>query len=150
MISRRNYLGLVVLLALPGCADSEAPPFVEFAGGGFVFNYRTANHFYGFVVKQIKPLPAGSKLRVTFEIPGGKEEVQEIATIPGRLQYKFQTGDLDGIEAGHQYRAILTLLDGKTGRELDRLEKTFATEVDQSKLPQKPLVVGPGYEQPKN
>ena len=148
MISRRSYLGLLVMLALPGCAGNEIPPFIEFAGGGFVFNYRTANHFYGLVVKQIKPLPAGSKLRVSFEIPGGRQEVQEIATVPGRLQYKFQTGDLDGIEAGHQYRAILTLLDGETGRELDRLEKTFKTDVDQSKLPEKPLVVGPGYEQP--
>ena len=150
MISRRNCLGLVVMLALPGCGGSEAPPFIEFAGGGFVFNYRTANHFYGLVVKQIKPLPAGSKLRVSFEIPGGRQEVQEIATVPGRLQYKFQTGDLDGIEAGHHYRAILMLLDGETGRELDRLEKTFKTDVDQSKLPERPLVAGPGYEQPKN
>ena len=76
--------------------------------------------------------------------------MQEIATVPGRLQYKFQTGDLDGIEAGHHYRAILTLLDAETGRELDRLEKTFKTDVDQSKLPDKPLVAGPGYEQPEN
>ena len=151
MINRRACLGLgALLLLVGGCSGGDSPPFLVYAGGGFVFNYRTANHFYGFVVKQTKPLPQGSKLRVSFEIPGGKQEVQEVATVAGRLQYKFQTGDLDGIEAGHAYHAILTLLDAKTGLELDRLDMTFKTEADQSKLPQKPLVVGPGYEQPKN
>ena len=64
--------GLVVLLGiqlqLSGCGEDSAKPYVEFAGGGFIFNYRTANHYYGFVVRQKKPLPAGSKLEARFEV----------------------------------------------------------------------------------
>jgi hypothetical protein len=79
-------------------------------------------------------------------VPGGKMETQEEPAVPGRLQYKFQTGDLEGIEPGHPYTATLVVLD-KTGKEIGRFEKSFMTEVDQSKLPERPLVEGPGYQQ---
>ena len=147
MPDRRALLLALLLPALAACGDDAPKPYFEFAGGGFVFNYRTANHFYGFVVRQKTPLPDGARIRVTFETPQG-EQVQNIDAVPGRLQYKFQTGDLDGIVAGHPYKAVLVVLDGATEKELGRLEKTFKTEADQSKLPDKPLVVGPGYEQP--
>lgn len=142
---RRLVLFLLAPLLL-ACGGEDTRPYLEFAGGGFVFNYRTANHYYGFVARQVRPLPEGARLRVTFEIPGGKTEVQEEPAVSGRLQYKFQTGDLEGIEAGHPYEANLVVLDGATGKELFRLSHSFKTDVDQSKLPAKPLVVGPGYE----
>lgn len=140
---------LFVAPLLWACDGGPLGPYLEFAGGGFVFNYRTANHFYGFVVRQKRPLPEGSRLRATFELPGGGRDIQEIVTVPGRLQYKFQTGDLDGIIAGHAYNVSLALVDGATGADLERLEKTFTTEIDQSSLPSEPLVIGPGYQQPK-
>ena len=52
--------------------------------------------------------------------------------------------DIDGIQANHPYKAVLVLLD-KQGRELQRMEKSFKTEIDQSTLPSEPLVLGPGY-----
>lgn len=146
MPDRRSILLLPLSLMLLGCDGEDKRPYLEYAGGGFVFNYRTANHYYGLVVRQVKPLPEGAKIRVTFEVPGGKTEVQEEAAVPGRLQYKFQTGDLDGIEKNHPYKATVVVLDGKTGAELGRLEKSFKTDVDQSSLPKDPLVVGPGYQ----
>ncbi len=144
-----DHRRLVLLLLAPllwACGDDPARPYLEFAGGGFVFNYRTANHFYGFVVRQAKPLPEGARLKVVFEVPGGRTETQEEPAVPGRLQYKFQTGDLEGIVPGHPYVATLLVLDSATGQELGRLTHSFKTDADQSKLPGKPLVVGPGYE----
>ena len=142
---RHVVLGLLAPL-LWACGDDPNRPYLEYAGGGFVFNYRTANHFYGFVVRQLKPLPEGARLKVIFEVPGGKTEIHEEPATPGRLQYKFQTSDLDGIISGHTYAATLLVLDGATGKELGRLTRSFKTDIDQSKLPGRPLVTGPGYE----
>lgn len=139
-------LGFTALLA--GCGDDSAKPYLEFVGGGFIFNYRTADHYYGFVVRQKKPLPDGSKLEARFEVPGGPEQVVEQASRPGQLQYVFQTGDLQGIVKGHPYKAVLRVLDGATGAEIAKYEKSFKTDVDQSTLPEDPLVIGPGYQQP--
>jgi hypothetical protein len=146
---RRGLLlavGLAVLLS--GCEDDAAKPYLEFVGGGFIFNYRTANHYYGFVVRQKKPLPEGSRLEVQFEVPGGPAQIVVQPARSGQLQYVFQTGDLDGIVKGHSYKASLRILDGTTGAEIAKYEKSFKTDVDQSALPEDPLVVGPGYQKP--
>jgi hypothetical protein len=146
MTSRSRRLALLLLAAavLTSCGDDAVGPYLEYAGGGFIFNYRTANHYYGLVVRQKRPLPEGSSFEVRFEVPGG-EQVQQEPAAAGRLQYKFQTGDLEGIEAGHPYKAVV-ILRAAGGQEIERLEKQFTTTVDQSKLPAKPLVTGPGYE----
>lgn len=140
-------VALAAGLALAACEDDTAKPHLEFAGGGFVFNYRNADHFYGFVARQRKPLPEGSILEARFEVPGGEETVR-LPAQPGQLQYSFKTGNLRGIVKDHPYRATLILRDGKTGAEIARYEKSFATSVDQASLPDKPLVVGPGYAEP--
>lgn len=142
--SRRLALLLLAAAVLTACGDDAAGPHLEYAGGGFIFNYRTANHYYGLVVRQKKPLPEGSSFEVRFEVPGGEQVLQE-PILAGRLQYKFQTGDLDKIETGHPYKAVV-ILRSANGQEIERLEKQFTTTVDQSKLPAKPLVTGPGYE----
>jgi hypothetical protein len=152
MLKTSGQLLLVIVLAGPvsGCNDDASTPYVEFVGGGFIFNYRTANHYYGFVVRQKKPLPEGSRLEARFEVPGKEsEQVVEQPTRRGQLQYVFQTGDLDGIVTGHPYKAALRILDGSTGAVIATYETTFKSSVDQSTLPEGPLVVGPGYQQPQ-
>jgi hypothetical protein len=151
MLKMSGQLLLMIALAgtLWGCKDDAPTAYVEFTGGGFIFNYRTANHYYGFVVRQKKPLPEGGRLEARFEVPGGRpEQVVEQPTRRGQLQYVFQTGDLDGIVKDHPYKAILRILDGTTGAVIAKYETTFKTHVDQSTLPEGPLVVGPGYQQP--
>lgn len=150
MISRQLLLAIALAGVFSGCKDDASTPYVEFVGGGFIFNYRTANHFYGFVVRQKRPLPEGSRLEARFEVPGKElEQVVEQPTRPGQLQYVFQTGDLDGIVTGHPYKAALRILDGTTGAVIATYETTFKSAVDQSALPESPLVVGPGYQQPQ-
>ena len=141
VLSRRG-LPLALAVLVTACQDDDKP-YLEFAGGGFIFNYRTANHYYGLVIRQKKPLPEGARLEARFETPNGMEIVTEPA-VAGRLQYKFQTGDLDGILAGHSYVVVVALIDAE-GTTLERLERSFQTTVDQSKLPDQPLVSGPGY-----
>ena len=148
----RGQLSLVIALTglLLGCQEDASTPYVEFVGGGFIFNYRTANHYYGFVVRQKKPLPEGSRLEARFEVPGRElEQVVEQPMRRGQLQYVFQTEDLDGIVKDHPYKATLRILDGTTGAVVASYQTTFKSSVDQSTLPKGPLVVGPGYQQPQ-
>ena len=149
-MSLRLKLAFALAGLLLGCKEDASTAYVEFAGGGFIFNYRTADHYYGFVVRQKKPLPEGSRLEARFEVPGGRpEQVVEQPSRPGQLQYVFQTGDIDGIVKNHPYRATLRILDGTTGAVIAKYKTTFKTDVDQSMLPEGPLVVGPGYQQPQ-
>lgn len=139
--------GLSLLLA--ACGDDSATPYVEFVGGGFIFNYRNAELYYGFVARPKKALPEGAVLEAQFEIPGTAEPLVIREPVrQGRLQYMFRTGHLQGIVKDHPYKAVIRLIDGKTGNEIARYEKTFRTQVDQSTLPDQPLTVGPGYQQP--
>ena len=148
-----SKLGLVmaVLLGatLSACGEDASTPYFEFVGGGFIFNYRNAEHYYGFVARPKKALPEDARLEAQFEVPGDapplviKEPVR-----PGQLQYMFRTGHLQGIVKNHPYKAVLRLIDGKTGEEIASYEKTFATEADQSSLPAEPLAIGPAYQQP--
>ena len=151
ILKKSQQLLLAIALAglLLSCKDDASTPYVEFVGGGFIFNYRTANHYYGFVVRQKKPLPEDSKLEARFEVPGSEpEQVVEQPVRRGQLQYVFQTGDLEGIVKDHPYKAKLRILDRTTGAVIAEYETTFKTAVDQATLPEGPLVVGPGYQQP--
>jgi hypothetical protein len=136
---------LIALLVLAGCGDDSSKPYLQFQGGGFVFNYRNAEAFYGFVAKPDRPMPEGAVIEVTFDTPGfpDKYVIREPAK-PGQLQYMFRTPPLHGIQKDHDYKAAMRVLD-KDGKELAQYGKTYRSDVDQSALPDKPLVVGPGY-----
>jgi len=142
-MNRRHSLLALAALGLAACGEEQ--PYFSFAGGGFIFNYRLADHYYGFVLRRKKAAPAGSRLEVVFELPGGAEKTETMAVEQNRLDYLFRTPPLTGIERGHAYRARVRLIDAQ-GAELARYDKSFTTDVDQSTLPQDPLVVGPGYQ----
>ena len=144
MISRRITFALAALALLAACKD-DSSPYLEFAGGGFVFNYRTADDYYGFVARLKKPLPEGGKVEAQFEVPQGGPEILTEDVQEGQFQYVFRTSNLRGVVKDHPYKAVLLVRD-KTGAEMARYERTFQTDVDQSTLPTDPLVVGPGYQ----
>ena len=138
---------LFVAVFLAGCSEDPNAPYLSFAGGGFVFNYRNAEAFYGFVAKPLRTLPEGGVIEAQFEVPGNPEpaSVKE-KVVQGQVQYSFKSPLLIGIEAKHDYKAVLRLIDAQ-GKEIARYEQNFHTDVDQSMMPNQPLVVGPGYQQ---
>ena len=144
---RQFMLLITVLFALMGCNEDSNAPYLEFAGGGFIFNYRNAEAFYGFVARPVRTLPEGSVIEVQFEVPNSstpyvvKQDVK-----PGVLQFTFRTEDLRGIEKDHPYKAVMRLLASPEGAEIARYERTYHADVEQASLPDKPLVVGPGYQ----
>ena len=55
--------------------------------------------------------------------------------------YKLQSDPLTHITKGGQYTVTIRLLD-KAGKELDKKDRVFISDEDQSTLPSKPLVEG--------
>jgi hypothetical protein len=62
------------------------------------------------------------------------------------VRIAFQTPPLEGVIADHPYKVIVVLTDA-TGSELQRIEKAFESDLDQSVLPERPLAIGPGYQE---
>jgi hypothetical protein len=146
MITRRSFILLAFVAAATGCGEDGERPYLEVAGGSFVFNYRIAQLTYGIVLRQLRPVPQGSVLEASFDLPGGGQHVELKPTRAGGLQYSFESPPLKGAKKNDVYMLRVRLLSRAGGEEIARLEKKYTVEVDQSTLPSKPLVVGPGYE----
>ncbi len=126
--------------------SSEDKPYLTFAGGGFVFNYRLATADYGFVARVTRTIPAGSIIEAQFENPaGGDSIVLRQSTKADRSSYVFRTPPLQGVRAGRDYQVVLRLLDPEH-EEFASYRKSFRSSVDQNVLPATPPVVGPGYQ----
>ncbi|MGH8707178.1 MAG: hypothetical protein ACREVD_03865 [Burkholderiales bacterium] len=127
------------------CSDGDGP-YLEFLGGGFVFNYRLAEADYGFVVKRLRRIPDGTVVEARLENPAGGEPfvLREAATWD-RLEYVFRSPPVRGVRAGRHYRVEVRLLEAG-GKVLASYARTFRSDVDQSVLPEQAPVVGPGYQ----
>ncbi len=147
----KNHLGTAVLLGLgmllASCGEQPSKPYLKIVGGGFIFNYRYATMNYGFVAKQLKPLPEGSILEASFDLPDSETNylVKKPAT-PGKFQYSFESEPLHGVKKNTPYKVTLRLIEAATGKELAMLEKSFTSDVDQEGLPTKAPVTGIGYQ----
>lgn len=139
-----TYLLLAVVLG--ACDSSNDKPYLAFAGGGFIFNYRLATADYGFVARVLRSIPEGSIVEAEFENPdGGSPIVLRQNAKAGRMSYVFRTPPVQGVIANQDYRVVLRLLDPERG-EFARYEKSFRSDANQTVLPESPPVVGPGYQ----
>src|SRR5262245_2629543 len=134
MKTKLSLIALALALSLAACGEDTSSPYLEFAGGGFIFNYRNAQAFYGFVAKPLRTLPESGVIEARFDMPQGAEPfVASEKVVPGQLQYSFKAPFLTGIEKGHEYKAVMRLID-QSGKELGRYERSFHTDVDQASL----------------
>jgi hypothetical protein len=139
-------LSLTLLLSMPlltACDDANKPP-LALAGGGFIFNYRIAEVFYGVSLKPQRRLAVGAVLEGEFENPAGGPNliVRETLGEP-KLLYALQTPPLKGVKAGKPYKVEVRLIEG--GTITGRVGRTFSSDLDQEMIPDAPLTIGPGY-----
>jgi hypothetical protein len=146
--ARRVALLLMALAAgaIMAACDDASKPYVEIEGGGFIFNYRIAEAFYGVSLRPMRRLEAGTVLEVEFENPAGGPPYVVRETVEGaRLSYMLRTPGLSGIEKDRPYRVEVRVLAPGDGRLLASFVQTFKSDLDQSVLPSAPLTIGPGY-----
>lgn len=149
MMLQRFLLALVLALAVPlaGCEeDDPAQPYIEFAGGGFIFNYNSASAYYGFVAKVVRRVPPGTILEAVFEDPGGGPPivVRSVAGVYAR-QFRFESPPVEGVQANRDYRVELRLRDSGTEELMASYSRTFRSELDQDMLPHGPTTMAPTY-----
>jgi hypothetical protein len=134
-------------LSLAACGDSGPKDYIRIAGGGLTFNYRYSQASMVLVGKQMSALPEGGTVEALFDIPGepSPERVSR-PVIVGKLTYKMESKFLTGVKKGVPLKVVLRVLD-KDGKEIEREETAFTSDVDQDTLPTKPLVdpKSPGY-----
>jgi hypothetical protein len=143
-----HIIGLILAgLSLAACGDSGPKDYIRIAGGGLTFNYRYSQASMVLVGKQMSALPEGGTVEALFDIPGeASPERVSRPVIIGKLTYKMESKFLTGVKKGVPLKVVLRVLD-KDGKELDREETAFTSDVDQDTLPTKPLVdpKSPGY-----
>ena len=145
MTSIRILAGAIAL-ALFAASCNQNGDYLAVAGGGFMFNYRIAEASYGIALKPMRELPADGIIEASFENPAGGAPITMSKAGPfNPTRIAFDTPPVTGVVKKHPYKVTVVLKDG-AGQTLQTLEKSFASDLDQSVLPEKPLAIGPGYQ----
>lgn len=134
-------------LATAACSGSQTPDhYLKVIGGTFVFNYRLATAYAGALVVAERDPPVGSTVEVSFPDPaGGPPLVFQKTVAAGQYRFDFTIEPLHGVKANVDYVATIRLISPE-GAELDSIQRTYRSEVDQdATVPEKPLTIGPGY-----
>ncbi|GLR58686.1 hypothetical protein [Rhizobium indigoferae] len=144
----RKYMIVTVAAAgllLAGC-QRQAENLVEVTGHLFVFNYRVASATYLLTLKKAGPIPDGSVIIAEFENPEGGDPLvlnQKIYPIDDKIA--LQSEKLHCVRKDRPYSVSVRLVD-KDGKVLQELKTQFRSDLDQTVLPSKPLVLGALYE----
>jgi hypothetical protein len=133
-------------LILSGCKDESRSGYVELTGRVFIFNPRVATATYVVSLGLLKPLPEGSRIEALFDNPAGAErlKVSELVRIvAGKIA--VESPNLNCVQKGKRYAFELKLLD-PSGTILQTISSSIESSLDQSVMPDAPLVIGPAYE----
>jgi hypothetical protein len=143
----KKLLALVLIgLALIGCKDESRTGYVELTGRVFIFNPRIGQATYVVSLGILKDVPAGSRIKAVFENPAGGQslEIDEIARIlVGKIA--IESPPVLCIKKDQRYAFDITLSDAN-GAVLQTISSSIKSSLDQSIMPDVPLVVGNAYE----
>jgi hypothetical protein len=142
---RRLAMLCITALALAAC-QRQAENLVEVSGHMFVFNYRVASATYLVTLNRTAPIPDGTVAIAQFENPaGGDPLVIRERIFPVWDKITLQSPNIRCVRKDRPYQVEIRLVDS-AGKTLQQLTTTLVSDVDQSVMPTRPLVVGSGYE----
>jgi hypothetical protein len=135
---------LLPLLLLGACRD--AGQLFEITGRLVVFNYRVATVTYLVTLKPIQPIGEGQAVVASFENPaGGTPLVMRQKLFAGHQKLTIESPPLECVVKDRPYKVSIRIEDAD-GVLLQDIETTMVSSQDESMLPDRPLVVGPGYD----
>jgi hypothetical protein len=146
----RMTIGMALALALPlialtGCQRKSDDGPTELNGRHFVFNYRVSTAVYLVNLAKKGPIPDGSFAIAAFENPlGGEPLVVREKIFPFWNQISLQSPPVHCVQKDRPYAVSITLVDAN-GKTIQAIKTVVTSDVDQSVLAAKPLVVGPVY-----
>ena len=134
-----------VLLLAAGCRESDGEDHIVLSGKVFIFNYRVATASYVVTFAKSRAIPDGAIVIAEFENPAGGTALKvEQKVWPMLDRIALESPPLSCVAKGKAYRFSVTLL-GPDRKVLQRVDSTLTSTLDQSVLPDRPLVVGPVY-----
>ncbi len=141
---RKVFAAVIVLLAA-SCRDRPDNDYVELTGRIFVFNYRVAVATYVVTYSKLQKIPDGATMLTVFDNPAGGAAVEVKQKIwPKMEKIAVESPPVFCIVKDKPY-AFKSALIGPDGTRLQEISGTVVSSLDQTVLPDLPLVVGPFY-----
>ena len=152
-LSLRRLIAGCVALLVPlfaiGWLTREDPadkPLLQISGGGFIFNYRVAEVYYGFSAYVMRPLPVGSIIEAEFEDPaGGAAHRARLRVGADTRHYSLRSPPVRGVEAGRPYHVAIKVFDREEKELIWQHELDIKSQISDAVVPDQPLTIGPGY-----
>ncbi|MDB5554243.1 MAG: hypothetical protein JWL86_4227 [Rhizobium sp.] len=136
---------LLAGLLLSAC-QREAEDYITIKGKVFIFNIRVASAFYMLTLNRLPITPDDAVVVVEFEDPaGGPPLVKEQKVFPKMTRIDLQSPDLNCVVTGKAYKIKITLKSAD-GEELQTINTTLNSTLDETMLPEKALVLGAKYD----
>ena len=137
---------LCLAVGLMGCTDTSRSGYLALTGRVFIFNPRIAEATYVVTLQVLQQPPAGSRIEAVFDNPAGGDALKvEQKLRSGQTKIALESQPLQCIKKDRPYGFKVRLLsDNDT--ELQVIESSIRSTLDQSVMPDQPLVVGPGYD----
>jgi hypothetical protein len=131
--------------------EPEERPYLKILGASFIFNYRVSDVYMGFAAAPQKPIPIGSILTVSFENPAGGDPfiVNRQIGLPDR-RISLRSPSMRGVKAHIPYKVHLQLSLPDRDTAYWQHEFSISSNSSDDIVPDKPLVVGPGYHRPED
>jgi hypothetical protein len=139
-------LMMVAALALGACRDTGKETLFEITGRLVVFNYREAMLTYIVTLKPLRPIEAGEVAVTTMDNPaGGAPLIFRQKLFPGHTKVTIESPPLECVVKARPYKVVIRI-EAADGKLLQNIETTMVSSQDEDMLPDRPLVVGPGYQ----
>lgn len=136
----------VLVFSATACEEDPNSPYLEFTGGGFIFNYRIGEAFYGFIARPLRDIPPGTTMIAEFEDPaGGAPLIVSQVVESNQIQFNFRTPGVKQVKKERPYLVKVKLVDTSSNLIFAEYSRHFSSSIDQSTLPDKALTIGPGY-----
>ncbi|HCL66867.1 MAG TPA: hypothetical protein DIC56_18935 [Rhizobium sp.] len=143
-----NRLRIILLLCalIPLAACQRDAEHLSVNGKVFIFNIRLARAYYVLTLNRLDGVPDGAVVTAEFENPaGGPPLVSTQKVFPKMTRIDLQSPSLECVVAGKPY-AIKVTLRAPDGTAMQVLETTLSSTLDQTVMPEKPLVRGAAYD----
>jgi hypothetical protein len=150
-MAKRSSLAIAGLLlvagALGACRDTaKEGEYFAISGKLFEFNYRLAKATYIITLNPLQPPSEGQVAVVSFENPAGGEPIVIHQKIWPKLPHvTLESPPLTCVVKDKPY-VVSIEIKGPDGAVMQTIDTTITSSLDQSILPDRPLVVGPVYE----
>jgi hypothetical protein len=142
---KKTIVSFMALLALGACQREKPAAYYAVNGRLFVFNYRVSQASYMVTLARLAPVPDGLTIIARFQDPAGGVPIVITRTGWPKLE-KIVLGSppIRCVKANIAYGVEISVNDA-SGKTVQTLSTTVTSNIDQTVLAAKPLLVGPVY-----